>query len=102
MEIRVIDMVSSSSDGVKNEDKAGIRITGQSGSAWIIDGASGVTGNKHISKSTSDASWYAEQLNQIFYCLETSGDAAQSARIAIQQVAENYAKEVSNMKTIPV
>jgi hypothetical protein len=101
MEIRVIDMVSLSSDGVKNEDKAGIRMSGLTGSAWVIDGASGINGNRHISKSTSDATWYAQQLNRIFYGLEIGIDAEQTTRIAIQKIAALYANEISDRKEIP-
>ncbi len=101
MEVRIIDMISLSSDGIKNEDKAGVRIAKQAGFAWMIDGATGVNNSKHISECLTDATWYAEELNEIFYTLNNDVNVETMAATSIQKIAAAYAKKTEYVREIP-
>lgn len=70
-----------------NEDK----ITIIDGAAWVLDGATGITG-KRITEEETDALWYVEKINDyLINNINTSKSLKDIMKFAIREVKENYA-----------
>lgn len=71
-----------------NEDK----ITLIDGAAWVLDGATGLTG-KRITEKETDALWYVEELdNYLRKHINTSKDIKEIIKNAVKEVKEKYSK----------
>ena len=87
--MRNIKALSRQGSNVKpNEDK----ITIIEGSAWILDGATGLTG-KRITEKETDALWYVEALDDYLKKhINSSKDIKEIIKNAIKEVKEKYSK----------
>lgn len=85
--MRNIKYLSKQGDKIKpNEDK----ITIIDGAAWVLDGATGITGKKITEKET-DALWYVEKINNyLINNINSSKSLKDIMKSAIREVKENY------------
>lgn len=69
-----------------NEDK----ITVIDGAAWVLDGATGITG-KRITEKETDALWYVEKINNyLINNINSSNSLKDIMKSAIREVKESY------------
>ena len=69
-----------------NEDK----ITIIDGAAWVLDGATGITG-KRITEKETDALWYVEKINNyLIKNINSSKSLKDIMKSAIREVKESY------------
>ncbi|WP_291652919.1 protein phosphatase 2C domain-containing protein [Clostridium sp.] len=71
-----------------NEDK----ITVLDNAAWVLDGATGLTG-KRITEKETDALWYVEELDEYLRkYINNSDDIKEIIKNAVKEVKEKYSK----------
>lgn len=85
--MRNIKYLSKQGSKIKpNEDK----ITIIDGAAWVLDGATGITG-KRITEKETDALWYVEKINNyLIKNINSSKSLKDIMKSAIREVKESY------------
>lgn len=85
--MRSIKYLSKQGAKIKpNEDK----ITIIDGAAWVLDGATGITG-KRITEKETDALWYVEKINNyLIHNINSSKSLKDIMKFAIREVKESY------------
>jgi len=102
MPIEIVELVSLAGDR-HNEDRAGhARFASGAGTAWVIDGATGLADREAIPDGPTDAAWLAETLSALLAAQDPADRPARDYFAALLgEVAARYAAAVPDRDRLP-